>query len=92
VKLRDASVGEILNECDFVLRDDGRVSAMLVLRTLGAAYAVFRWSMLAVLRLRCWRHGALEGGRKHKPTDFPPIGFEPFNIDPDELDAAWMER
>jgi hypothetical protein len=81
VKLGDTGVDDLLNEAQFVLRDDGRRRALLLLRLLAALYRIVRAIIRLVLYFP-WRRGAL---------GYPELGDAPFNLTDAELEREWRE-
>jgi hypothetical protein len=76
VKLRSASLDEVFQELQFVLDQDSGLPARAVRWFFVRAYRGLRAAILLALSRR-WRTGSL-----------PPIGYEPFNLTPEELERA----
>jgi hypothetical protein len=83
MKPGDTGLDDLLNEAQFVLRDDGRWRALALLRVLTWLSLMPKTAISLALRLP-WRRGALSG--------FPKARFEPFNLAPDELEREWRQR
>jgi hypothetical protein len=81
LKPGDIGLDDLLNEAQFVLRDDGRRGALLLLRLVTRLYRIVRAIIRLILRIR-WRSGAL----------MPAPGFEPFNPSEKELESAWRNE
>jgi hypothetical protein len=83
MKLGDTGLDDLLNEAQFVLRDDGRWPAFALLRLLTWLYRLPKRAIRLALRLP-WRNGALSG--------FPGPGEEPFNLSGTELEREWGQQ
>jgi len=78
MKPGDTGLDDLLNEAQFVLRDDGRWPALALPWALTWLYLMPKTAISLALRFP-WR-GALSG--------FPQAGYEPFNLTPEELEEA----
>ncbi len=81
MKRRTACLDDVHNELEFVLGEDGRRIAKLVLWLSRVFYRFHRAALLLTLR-RKWRPPQF---------DYPPPGREPFNLTDAELERE-LER
>ena len=83
MKVRSAPLDDVHQELQATLRDGGWLGRTL-LRLFEATYRAHRGALLLALRHRLGQCSSV-------PT-FPALGFEPFNLRPNELGETWGRR